>query len=584
MLPSTSSESRPMQNPDHPSTAAGLRAWLLGNPTLSGLSLALLFWLQSLTPTLIPRSWQVQGLVSAVCFAIGYGLGTLVGRWVQWLLGQWRRAPGPVTRRLGWIVLGVAWLIGLPLGAVAWLSSQNEQRTFMGLTPLGWFDAVLMVALSAVAGALFVIVGRAIASGVGAINRFNQRHLPPVLAAPTTVLLIVVLAIVLGGGVAFRAITALANSAYGSVNDTTNEGTVVPDSSSVSGSSESFVAWDSLGRMGRDFVASATTAQELQMVHGADAELAEPVRVYIGVRSADSAVERAELAVRELERAGGFERDVLVVWVPTGSGWMIEEATVALEQLHRGNTAIVALQYSFLPSLLAVFMDAGLANEAGPKLFNAVHARWSKLPPGQRPKLVLFGKSLGTAGVEAPFAGFDAATSVANLVARTDGALIVGAKYNNPILTQLTREREPGSPAWQPSIEGGRFVRFVNRDPGQSGLDPDWRAPRIVYLQHPSDPVTYWGVEALWSPPEWMDQPRGFDVPQAARWFPIVSGVQAVADLIFQLSTPPGFGHVYSTDYVDGWARVVPPDGWSAADTKHLEQFLDTGGAGESEP
>jgi uncharacterized membrane protein len=81
-----------------------------------------------------------------------------------------------------------------------------------------------------------------------------------------------------------------------------------------------------------------------------------------------------------------------------------------------------------------------------------------------------------------------------------------------------------------------------------------------------------------------MDQPRGFDVPAGTRWFPIVSGVQAAADLIDQLSPPPGFGHVYSTDYVDGWARVVPPDGWADVDTERLEQFLDNGGAGESEP
>jgi uncharacterized membrane protein len=336
--------------------------------------------------------------------------------------------------------------------------------------------------------------------------------------------------------------------------------------------------------MGRDFVATATTAQELERFHGAGAELAEPVRVYVGLRSAQSPAARAELAVRELERAGGFDREVLVVWVPTGTGWMIQYATVALEQLHRGDTAIVAMQYSYLPSLLSVFMDPGLASEDGATLFSAVHARWSQLPPDRRPKLVLFGKSLGTAGVEAPFAGVDASSSVANLVARTDGALIVGAKYDNPIHSQLTRERDPGSPVWQPIVNRGRTVRFVNRDPDQPVLAPDWPAPRIVYLQHPSDPVTFWGVGAIWWPPEWMDRPRGFDVPDGARWFPIVTGVQAVADLYYQLSPPPGFGHVYSNDYVDGWARVVPPAGWTEADTRRLEQFLHIGGGSEVEP
>src|SRR5262249_3647016 len=162
------------------------------------------------------------------------------------------------------------------------------------------------------------------------------------------------------------------------------------------------VAWQTLGRMGRDFVAKATTAQELQKFHGADARIAEPVRVYVGVDFAGSAAERAELAVRELERANGFDRKVLVVWVPTGTGWIVPKAATSLEQLYRGDTAIVAIQYSFLPSVFANFVDAGLADEAGNALFKSVHARWSELPPDKRPKLILFGKSLGTAGVEVP--------------------------------------------------------------------------------------------------------------------------------------------------------------------------------------
>ncbi len=67
--------------------------------------------------------------------------------------------------------------------------------------------------------------------------------------------------------------------------------------------------------MGRDFVATAATAEDLATFHEADATLEEPVRVYAGLHSADTVAERAKLAVRELERAGGFDRKVLVVWV-----------------------------------------------------------------------------------------------------------------------------------------------------------------------------------------------------------------------------------------------------------------------------
>jgi uncharacterized membrane protein len=562
--------SRPVQREIH-TVASAHRNEVLGSPTLGGAVLGLVFWWQALTPTFIPRPWPVQVAIGACCLAIGYGIGTLVGLGVGRVLDRWAWAPGPAARRRVWVVLGIGWLISALLGAAAWLAWQDDQRNLMGMEPVGWIDALLAVALSVVFGVLLIVLARVLAIGESAINRFFSRYAPSVLAATATVLLIVLVA-----GLFLRALIAFADSNYKAVNDTTDEGIVVPESPSVSGSSASLVSWDSLGRHGRTFVATATTRQELEAFHGLDAPLTEPVRVYVGLQSAATPTERAELAVRELERAGGFERKVLVVWVPTGSGWMVSEAAVAIEQLYGGDTAIVAIQYSYLASVLTGILEPETPIEAGTALFDAVHTRWSQLPPDNRPKLVLFGKSLGTAGVEAPFVGANAAASVANLVARTDGAVIVGAPYDNPILTQLTREREAGSPVWLPVFDGGRSVRFINQDPRQPVLDPQWPPPRIVYLQHPSDPATFWGVAALWWPPEWMDQPRGYDVPSAARWFPIVSGVQAVPDLINQLSTPPGFGHVYWTDYVEGWTRVVAPEGWTDADTERLEQFLHT--------
>ncbi|MBV9546946.1 MAG: alpha/beta-hydrolase family protein [Chloroflexi bacterium] len=536
--------------------------------------LALVFWSQALTPTFIPRTWMVQTAISVCCLAIGYGIGTLVGRWLHRVLHRWALSPGPAARRRLWLVVAVGWFACVIIGAPVWVRWENEQRDLMGSKSVDPLDAVRMVAVSVAFGAILVVLGRVLANGVRLINRFNKRHVPAVLATPATVLLMVVVC-----WLGFRVGIALADSHYSSVNDITEEGVVVPASASVSGSSASLVTWDSLGRHGRTFVSSATSTQQLEMFHGGDAALKEPVRVYVGLHSAATAAERADLAVRDLERAGGFERKVLVVWIPTGSGWMVREAAIAIEQLYGGDTAIVAMQYSYLASLFTGILEPEQATEAGNALFSAVHARWSQLPPSQRPKLVLFGKSLGTAGVEVPFVDATATDSVANLVARTDGALIVGGPYDSPMLAQLTREREPGSPVWLPIFNRGRTVRFVNRDPRQPVLDPQWPAPRVVYLQHPSDPASFWGLAALWSPPEWMDHPRGFDVPAGARWFLIVSGVQAVADLVEQLSTPPGFGHVYWTDYVNGWAQAVPPRGWTDADTARLEHFLHDGDA-----
>src|SRR5262245_59134670 len=106
----------------------------LRTPTFGGSSLALLFWWQSLTPTLIPRSWKVQVVLGAVCLAIGYGIGTLAGRVVLRLLSRWpARSYGDAIRRWGWIALTTAWLIGVLIGARLWMDWQNEQRHFMGI-------------------------------------------------------------------------------------------------------------------------------------------------------------------------------------------------------------------------------------------------------------------------------------------------------------------------------------------------------------------------------------------------------------------------------------------------------------------
>jgi len=565
----------------------------LRTPTLGGAALALLFWWQSLTPTLIPRSWGTQTVIGTICLAIGYGIGTLVGCGVEQLLARRGRSPGGVSRRRSWIVLVAAWLVAIVLGSRLWLGWQNEQRSLMGMTPIVWLDAVLMSVLSLLAAVLLVIVGRVVARGVAAAARGIRRRVPSIVSVPAAALLVVVIVIIvvigfaLGREAALPALAAAARFVHAPANEETFEGIVAPESPAVSGSSASFVAWDTLGRWGRTFAATATSRKALAKFHGTDAGLVEPVRVYVGLRSADSTEQRARLAVRELERAGGFNRKVLVVWVPTGTGWIVPKAATSLEQLYGGDTAIVAIQYSLLPSLLANFVDTGLADKAAIALFDAVHARWSELPPDRRPKLVLFGKSLGAAGVEAVFAGADASSSLANMAARMDGALIVGGKQSNPVHAQLTRERDRGSPFWQPVFDGGRSARFLNLDPHQAALGADWPAPRLVYLQHPGDPAVFWTARALWRPPPWLAQPRGFDVPRAMHWFPVVTGVQAAGDVLNMLAgVPPGFGHNYSSqEYVLGWASVVPPQGWTDADTKRLAQFIDGEIAGDdSEP
>ena len=194
---------------------------------------------------------------------------------------------------------------------------------------------------------------------------------------------------------------------------------------------------------------------ELTKFNGAPAT--EPIRAYAGWVRPTTSGPPPRLAAQELLRTGGLNRKVVAVATTTGTGWINEAEASALEYMYNGDTAIVSMQYSFLPSWISFIVDKENARQAGQALFEAVDELVRAMPEAKRPKLVVFGESLGSFGGEAPF------LSLNNLVARTDGALFSGPTFNNTIWTDLTKNRDTGSPMWLPIYDKGENVRFVAR-------------------------------------------------------------------------------------------------------------------------
>ncbi len=542
-------------------------------PAFGGVFVGALFWLASLAPTLMPRTATTQAAAAGLCLAIGYGIGTLGGAFGHALLNRFDRAPGAIYRQNAWRVLLVLCVLGIIAGCAFWLSTQRTQRHEMTMEALSPLAAVIMVPLSLVVAGIFVTLARGIRGLARMFNRLLRRFIPERIASPAAVGLVVILGLFVVWPALTGRFDSWANSSFATVDDTTSPGTRQPQSVEVSGSPNSLVHWDNLGRHGRDFVAHATSLSELRTTHTNTSGLQKPVRVYVGLGSGSTNAQRARLAVRELERTKAFDRKVLVVVTSTGSGWVDPNAATALEELYGGDTAIVSQQYSYLPSWIATLLEPQASGEAASALFEAVHAKWATFPQRDRPKLVVFGLSLGSYGTEQEFAGPTLATSLANLTSRTDGALLVGATATNPIWRQATDARDPSSPVWRPVVNNGKVVRFDGRSPTLRGIDKTWKAPRVLYVQHASDPVTFWNESWLWSKPEIMEAPRG-DAITASTWFPIITGVQGVFDLMAGFGAPPGFGHDYRLDYVRAWAQVIPPAGWTDAKTKALESKL----------
>jgi uncharacterized membrane protein len=288
----------------------------------------------------------------------------------------------------------------------------------------------------------------------------------------------------------------------------------------------------------------------------------------VGVQSPGSIEDHARLAVRELDRTGAFDRAVVGVFVATGNGWINPKVADSLEYLYGGDTAEVSLQYSYLPSAVSFLVDQAKAGDAAKSLIDAVLAHVATLPPGHRPKVLVYGESLGSYGIEHAFGTIDA------LRARVDGALLVGPTFANPVWEHLVSHRERGSPQWLPKLAPSTGVYFARTPADLAGVADAATQPRVVYLQNASDPVTWWNPRLAYRKPAWAGSPAAPDRAPGFRWFPVVTFLQATADLANSLGVPAGHGHYFGSNVVDGWVAVAKPARWTADDTARLRALV----------
>lgn len=175
------------------------------------------------------------------------------------------------------------------------------------------------------------------------------------------------------------------------------------------------------------------------------------------------------------------------------------------------------------------------------------------LPADDRPLLVSYGLSLGAHGSQSVFA------DLADLRARTDAALFVGSPNGSQLWRTLQSTRDAGSPAWQPVREEGREVRWISRAGDEGLLREPWESPRVLYLQHATDPVTWLSPALLWSAPDWLEpDQRSHDISPEMRWIPVVTGLQVTVDMLVGEAVPAAYGHNYGDLVLLAWQQVAP--------------------------
>ncbi len=532
--------------------------------SVSGLLVGTLFFAFSLTPSLMPRDDWMQGVTAGLSLAAGYAVGVF-GRWV-WAYLELPTPPPHLQRALQMVSAAICAAV-----AVTFLLQADE-----------WQDSIrLLMGMEERDGLRILIVGGAalvLFAGLLLVARlfkwtffFLSYRLPAFIPRRVSQLLGLLVAFILFwsviNGVIFKIALRLADRSFQEIDALLDPEMEQPTDPLKTGSSHSLVDWVDIGRQGRIFVSSGPTAAQLAAAAPTQRVL-EPLRVYVGLNSAENPKARAELALRELIRVGAFERSVLVLITPTGTGWVDAGSIDTVEVLHRGDVASVAVQYSYLSSPLSLMLNADYGIETATAVFEAVYGHWTQLPRQMRPAFFLCGLSLGALHSDQSFQVFDIIEDP------FQGVLWSGPPFRHETWQAVTRRRDPGSPAWLPRFRGGSVVRFANQQTDLNAPDGKWGPFRIAFLQYASDSITFFEPSSFYRKPEWMNEPRGPDVSPELGWYPIVTALSLIADMTAG-SAPVGYGHDFAPEhYFDAWVALSEPAGWLPGDLERLRKIF----------
>mgnify|MGYP000993240260 CR=1 FL=1 len=315
-----------------------------------------------------------------------------------------------------------------------------------------------------------------------------------------------------------------------------------PISPLVSGSAESLVPWNTLSIQGRRHIADTRTPQDIEAVMGEWAQT--PIRLFVGIDSAPTEEERVELALAELRRTNAYNREYLVVVSPTGTGYVNYVFSQSVEYLSRGNCASITIQYSKRPSPMSLDRVPEGRHQYR-MLLNGIRRDLKDRPVDQRPKIILFGESLGAWTSQDAF-----------IHEGTDGFEALGVERALWIGT-------PEGSKWKDEVLYGNKL---NANTEQIGVFNDFGAflvlsdetrqrLKYVMITHYNDPVAHFGTSLLVQAPEWLASDRSkrpTSVPTTTRWRTPTTFVHTLIDMKNALKPIPGqfvaTGHDYRGD------------------------------------
>jgi uncharacterized membrane protein len=322
-----------------------------------------------------------------------------------------------------------------------------------------------------------------------------------------------------------------------------------PENEFVSGGPKSISPFLELGLQGRRYVTDIVTPDLIKETLGEPAD-AHPVRAYVGYNSEPLyATGRSEMALEEMGRLGAFDRSYLLPFSPTGTGWVDQTMIESAEIFARGDIATICVQYGRSPSFLAV-QKVALGRQQFRQLLWGIKQRMAERPPDRRPTVLVFGESLGawSSSDVVMHQGIDGFDHYG-----IDKALWLGL----PGLAKWSKTgMRDGSSDLVPEGTVAAFDRFEQLAELSDG---DLENMRAVVLDHDNDPIAQVSFRLAVKQPEWLDpaKEKGRNVPEGMGWTPMLTFVQVAIDAMNAMKVIPGEFKSFGHDYRGDTARFV---------------------------
>ena len=276
--------------------------------------------------------------------------------------------------------------------------------------------------------------------------------------------------------------------------------------------------------------------------------VADPIRVFVGLETGRTELERVDLAIRELKRTGAFDRELLIAVSPTGTGYVNYVTVECCEYFTRGNCATVTLQYSKRPSPMSLDR-VWEGRKQFRMLLAAIRRELYKRDPEDRPRLVVFGESLGAHTSQDAFLN-EGTQGLED--AGVDRALWIGSphlsKWKAQVIGRAPRRCRPVAGRRCQCLRGPRDAAGGGAQEAALRDDHAPQRRRRPLRPRPLHPAAALAGRARYAPatvPKWM------------RWAPIVTGVQTVVDMQNAMNVVPGEFVANGHDYRADLARFV---------------------------